>query len=299
MAGGAARVDRGDEARVRPATRDPGWVRALLIAVAVGFIGLFVLMPLVVVFSEALSDGPAAFARSIADEETLHALGLSLLTAVLAVPLNVVFGVAAAWAIARFDFPGKSALVTLIDLPFAVSPVVSGMIFVLLLGTRGVVGPYLEPLGIRVIFALPGIVIATAFVTFPFIARELIPFWQAQGPEQEEAAITLGASGWTTLFRVSLPTARYALLYGVVLATARALGEFGAVSVVSGHIRGRTNTLPLHIEILYGEFQYQSAFTAASLFAVMGLGTLAAKYFLERRMSMDRGERSAGAATSS
>lgn len=288
MAGAAkTRIVKRAEPKPRPATRDPGWVAWGLIAVALGFLGLFVVLPLTIVFYEAFRQGMGPFTTALIDPDTLSAIKLSLITVALAVPLNIVFGVAAAWAIGRFDFPGKSFLVTLIDLPFAVSPVVSGMVFVLLFGTRGLLGPFLEPAGIKIIFALPGIVLATAFVTFPFVARELIPFWQTQGKDQEEAALILGAKPWTMFWKVSLPTARYALLYGVVLATARALGEFGAVSVVSGHIRGQTNTLPLHIEVLYGEYQFQGAFAVASLFAVFGLGTLVAQWLLERRIASD------------
>jgi len=263
-------------------------VRRLLIGIAVSFVFVFVALPLLLVFSEALKGGLGGYVAAITDEETLHALGLTVLVVLVSIPLNVVFGIAAAWAIARFDFPGKSFLVTLIDLPFAVSPVVSGMVFVLLLGARGVLGQYLEPYGIKIIFATPGLVIATTFVTFPFVARELIPFWQTQGAQEEEAAITLGAGGLRVLRKVSLPAARYALLYGVVLASARALGEFGAVSVVSGHIRGETNTLPLHIEILYGEYQMQAAFAVASLFALFGLVTLVAKWWLEKKSRLER-----------
>ncbi|MBK6518119.1 MAG: sulfate ABC transporter permease subunit CysW [Polyangiaceae bacterium] len=289
MAGVAGSVASraGGASKVRRVTRDPAWARALLMMLALGFVGLFVVAPLAVVFSEAVRGGLGPFVAAVAHPETWSAIKLSLLVVVLAVPLNIVFGVAAAWAIARFEFRGKGALITLIDLPFAVSPVVSGMIFVLLFGGHGLLGPYLRPMGIKVIFALPGIVLATAFVTFPFVARELIPFWQARGSQDEEAAQVLGAGPWTTLFRVSLPTAKYALLYGVVLSTARALGEFGAVSVVSGHIRGRTNTLPLHVEILYGEYQFQAAFAVASLFALMGIATLGAKWALERKMAAD------------
>ncbi len=287
MAGAAKRRAGRKAPAPRPATRDPRWVVWLLMTVAFGFLGLFVVLPLTIVFVEAFREGLGPFTDALAEPDTLAALQLSLLTVALAVPLNIVFGVAAAWAIGRFEFPGKSFLVTLIDLPFAVSPVVSGMVFVLLFGARGLLGPYLEPAGIQIVFALPGIVLATAFVTFPFVARELIPFWQTQGNDQEEAALILGAKPWTMFWKVSLPTARYALLYGVVLATARALGEFGAVSVVSGHIRGQTNTLPLHIEVLYGEYQFQGAFAVASLFAVFGLATLVAQWLLERRMTLD------------
>ncbi|NUP07944.1 MAG: sulfate ABC transporter permease subunit CysW [Polyangiaceae bacterium] len=289
MAGGASGIaNRATSAsKLRRATRDPGWAKALLISVAVGFIGLFVVVPLAVIFTEALRDGFGPFFAALSNPDTQNALQLSLLVVVLSIPLNIVFGIAAAWAIARFQFPGKGALITLIDLPFAVSPVVSGMIFVLLFGAQGVLGPFLDSIGVKIVFALPGIVLATAFVTFPFVARELIPFWQSRGAEDEEAALVLGARPWTMLFRISLPTAKYALLYGVVLATARALGEFGAVSVVSGHIRGKTNTLPLYIEILYGEYQFQSAFSVASMFALMGLLTLFAKWLLERRIAAD------------
>lgn len=289
MAGAARKILSARRAApTRPATSDPPLVKWTLLVVALGFLGLFVVLPLAVVFVEALKEGIGPFFDALSHPDTVSAIKLSLAAVALAVPLNIVFGVAAAWAIGRFDFPGKSILVTMIDLPFAVSPVVSGMVFVLLFGARGVLGPYLEPAGIKIVFALPGIVLATAFVTFPFVARELIPFWQTQGKEQEEAAMVLGAKPWTMFFRVSLPVARYALLYGVVLATARALGEFGAVSVVSGHIRGETNTLPLHIEVLYGEFQFQGAFAVASIYVVFGLGTLVAQWLLERRMATDQ-----------
>lgn len=287
MAGGAPGRGPGNE-RSRRAARDPSWAAGVLIALAVGFIGVFVVAPLAVVFVEAFREGWGPFVAALSDPETTNAITLSLTTVALAIPLNVVFGVAAAWAIGRFEFRGKGALITLIDLPFAVSPVVSGMVFVLLFGTRGLLGPLLDSLGLEVIFSLPGIVLATTFVTSPFVARELIPFWQSKGTEEEEAALVLGASPWRMFRKVSLPSARYALLYGVVLATARALGEFGAVSVVSGHIRGETNTLPLYIEILYGEYHFQGAFAVATLFAVMGIATLFVKWLLETRLAEDR-----------
>jgi sulfate transport system permease protein len=258
-------------------------LRRLLIAVALGFLGLFVLLPLAVVFEQALGRGLAAYVDALREPDAVAALRLTVLTAALAVPLNVAFGLATAWAVARFDFPGKSLLVTLVDLPFAVSPVIAGMVFVLLLGRRGLLGPWLDGLGLKVVFAVPGIVLATVFVTFPLVARELIPVMEATGPEEEEAARLLGASGWQIFRRVTLPNVKWGLLYGVVLCNARAMGEFGAVSVVSGHIRGLTNTLPLHVEILYNEYQFQAAFAVASLLAFLALATLAAQGALEWR----------------
>jgi sulfate transport system permease protein len=266
------------------ATAEPVWVRRIIIAVAVGFVGLFVLVPLAAVFGEALRHGAQAFVHAIADPVALSAVKLTFLAASIAVPLNLVFGVAASWAIARFRFPGRSILITLIDLPLAVSPVIAGMVFVLLFGKHGLIGPWLTAHGVKVIFALPGIVLATTFVTFPFVARELIPLMEAQGAEEEEAAIVLGASGWQTFVRVTLPKIKWGLLYGVVLCTARAMGEFGAVSVVSGHIRGRTNTLPLHVEILYNEYEYQAAFAVASLLVVLALASLVARRVIARRV---------------
>ncbi len=266
------------------ATHEPAWIRRLVIAVAAGFVGLFVLVPLAAVFGEAFRNGVAAFGHAVSDPAALSAVRLTFLAAAIAVPLNVVFGVAAAWAIARFHFPGRSLLLTLIDLPLAVSPVIAGMVFVLLFGKQGLIGPWLSAHGIKVIFALPGIVLATTFVTFPFVARELIPLMEAQGAEEEEAAIVLGASGWQTFLRVTLPKIKWGLLYGVVLCTARAMGEFGAVSVVSGHIRGRTNTLPLHVEILYNEYEYQAAFAVASLLVVLALASLVARRVIARRV---------------
>jgi sulfate transport system permease protein len=266
------------------ATHEPVWIRRLVIGVAAAFVGLFVLVPLAAVFGEALRNGLAAYGHAIADPAALSAVKLTFLAAGIAVPLNVVFGIAAAWAIARFRFPGRALLITLIDLPLAVSPVIAGMVFVLLFGKQGLIGPWLSGHGVQVIFALPGIVLATTFVTFPFVARELIPLMEAQGAEEEEAAIVLGASGWQTFMRVTLPKIKWGLLYGVVLCTARAMGEFGAVSVVSGHIRGRTNTLPLHVEILYNEYEYQAAFAVASILVVLALASLALRRVIARRV---------------
>jgi sulfate/thiosulfate transport system permease protein len=263
------------------ATTEPSVVRWLLIGTAVLFLVLFLFLPLAVVFASALAKGVAAYGDSFRQPETLAAIRLTLLTAGIAVPLNLVFGVAAAWAIGKFEFVGKSLLITLIDLPFSVSPVVSGLIFVLLFGLQGLFGPWLVDHDIRIIFAVPGIVLATIFVTFPFVARELIPLIQAQGNEEEEAALTLGASGWQTFLRVTLPNIKWGLLYGVILCNARAMGEFGAVSVVSGHIRGLTNTVPLHIEILYNEYQFVPAFAVASLLALLALLTLVIKSVVE------------------
>lgn len=266
-------------------TTEPRWVRATLIAVALGFVGSVLVLPLLVVLLEASSKGVEAWLRAVGHPDTLAAIRLTLLVASIAVPLSTAFGVAAAWAITKFDFPGKSALVTLIDLPFAVSPVVSGMIYVLLFGRQGLLGPWLSAHDVRIVFALPGIVLATTFVTSPFVARELIPYMQAQGIEEEESAIVLGASGWQTFFRVTLPNARWGLMYGVVLATARAMGEFGAVSVVSGHVRGETNTVPLHVEILYDEHDFSGAFAVASLLVGVGSVSLVLKRWLEGRAS--------------
>jgi sulfate transport system permease protein len=268
------------------ATDEPAWARRIVIAIAVGFVGLFVVVPLAAVFAEALRNGIAAYGRAIVDPIALAAVKLTLLAAGISVPLNVVFGVAAAWAIARFRFPGRSVLITLIDLPLAVSPVIAGMVFVLLFGKQGLVGPWLGTHGVKIIFALPGIVLATTFVTFPFVARELIPLMESQGAEEEEAAIVLGASGWQTFLRITLPKIKWGFLYGVVLCTARAMGEFGAVSVVSGHIRGRTNTLPLHVEILYNEYEYQAAFAVASLLAILALASLVARRVIARRVEV-------------
>jgi sulfate transport system permease protein len=271
-------------ARAAAATTDPRWVRLALTGVALGFVGLFLVLPLATVFLQAFSKGLAVFAAAITEADALAAIRLTLLVAAISVPVNAAFGVAAAWAIAKFDFRGKSLLVTAIDLPFAVSPVVSGLIFVLLFGAQGFAGPWLQEHGIRIIFAIPGIVIATTFITFPFVARELIPLMEEQGSEEEEAAISLGASGWQTFRRVTLPNVSLGLLYGIVLLNARAMGEFGAVSVVSGHIRGQTNTMPLHVEILYNEYQGAAAFAVASLLALLAIVTLILKRLLEWRM---------------
>jgi sulfate transport system permease protein len=262
---------------------EPLAVRVGLTVVALSYLVLFLLLPLLAVFTEALRKGWAAYVNAVSEPMALSALKLTLITALVAVPLNLVFGVAAAWAIAKFDFPGKNVLVSLIDLPFAVSPVISGLVFILLFGRLGYLGPFLQAHDLKVVFALPGLVLATVFVTFPFVARELIPVMQAAGREEEEAARVLGASGWTIFRRVTLPSVKWGMLFGVILCNARAMGEFGAVSVVSGHIRGKTNTLPLHVEILYGEYNYQAAFAAASLLAFLALVTLVAKSLVEWR----------------
>jgi len=264
-------------------TDDSPVARIVLTVVALAFIGLFLLLPLVVVFSQALGGGLAAARAAITEPDALSAIYLTLLTAAIAVPLNLVFGVSAAWAVAKFDFRGKSILTTLIDLPFSVSPVVSGLVYVLVFGLQGWLGPWLREHNIKIIFALPGIVLATIFVTFPFVARELIPLMADQGRDEEEAAVSLGATGFQTFFRVTLPNIKWGLLYGVLLCNARAMGEFGAVSVVSGHIRGQTDTMPLHVEVLYNDYQYMSAFAVASLLALLALVTLALKSFLEWR----------------
>ncbi|MBV2204301.1 MAG: sulfate ABC transporter permease subunit CysW [Pseudomonas sp.] len=266
---------------LRRATEEPRLVRWLLIATALAFLGLFLFLPLATVFHEALRKGVDVYWQALREEDALAAIKLTLIAAAIAVPANLVFGVAAAWAIAKFEFRGKSVLLTLIDLPFAVSPVISGLIYVLLFGAQGWFGPWLQAHDIKILFAVPGIVLATIFVTFPFVARELIPLMQAQGNDEEEAAIVLGASAWQTWWRVTLPNVKWGLLYGVILCNARAMGEFGAVSVVSGHIRGQTNTLPLHVEILYNEYNFAAAFAVASLLAVLALVTLAAKQFVE------------------
>ena len=266
------------------ATTEPRWIRWGLIGVTLAFLAVFVVLPLAVVFVAALQKGLTTYWESIKDPMALAAIELTFIAAGIAVPLNMVFGVAASWAIAKFDFPGKQVLTTLIDLPFSVSPVVSGLIFVLIFGLQGWFGPWLNDHDIRIIFAIPGIVLATIFVTFPFVARELIPLMQAQGTEEEEAALTLGASGWQTFRRVTLPNIKWGLLYGVILCNARAMGEFGAVSVVSGHIRGLTNTMPLHIEILYNEYHSAAAFAVASLLALLALVTLALKSIVEWRV---------------
>ena len=263
-------------------TRDAGWVKALVLGLGLTYFAVFLLLPLAVVFIEALRKGWETYLAALVEPDALAAIRLTLTAAAIAVPLNLVFGVAAAWAIAKFEFRGKHLLTTLIDMPFSVSPVVAGLIYVLVFGAQGWFGPWLSAHGLKVIFAVPGIVLATVFVTFPFIARELIPLMQAQGREEEEAAITLGASGWQMFTRVTLSNIKWALLYGVILCNARAMGEFGAVSVVSGHIRGETNTMPLHIEILYNEYQFMASFAVASVLALLALVTLIAKVALER-----------------
>ena len=265
------------------ATTEPAWMRRTLIAIALLFLAMFLFVPLAAVFFEALKKGLGVYVAAITDPDALSAIKLTLIAAAIAVPMNLVFGVAAAWAIAKFEFRGRDLLLTLIDLPFSVSPVIAGLIFVLVFGLQGWLGGWLRDHDLKVIFALPGIVLATVFITFPFVARELIPLMQAQGIEQEEAARVLGAGGWQIFRRITLPNIRWALLYGVILCNARAMGEFGAVSVVSGHIRGQTNTMPLHIEILYNEYQFAAAFAVASLLAGLALVTLALKYVVERR----------------
>jgi sulfate/thiosulfate transport system permease protein len=274
-------TERARPPKSRSAVREPAWVRMMLVTVAVLFLGIFVLVPLCAVFGEALKKGLNIYLASFNDSAAFAAIQLTLLVAAIAVPANLVFGLAAAWAIAKFEFPGKGLLVTLIDLPFAVSPVVAGLIYVLIFGAQGWLGPFLQEHDIKIIFAVPGIVLATIFVTFPFIARELIPVMQAQGSEEEQVALSLGASGWQTFCRVTLPNVRWALIYGVILCNARAMGEFGAVSVVSGHIRGLTNTIPLHVEILYNEYNFVAAFAMASLLAVLALVTLLIKSLVE------------------
>jgi sulfate transport system permease protein len=266
-----------------PATREPNWVKWSILILSLAFFGLFLLLPLVSVFTEALRKGFAVYLQAITQPDTLSAMRLTLLAAAIAIPLNVVFGVAAAWAIAKFEFRGKQLLTTLIDLPFSVSPVVVGLMYVLVFGVNGWFGPWLVAHDLKVIFAVPGIILATVFVTFPFIARELIPLMQAQGSDAEEAAVSLGASGWQTFWYVTLPNIKWGLLYGVILCNARAMGEFGAVSVVSGHLRGQTTTLPLQVEILYNEYQFSAAFAVASLLALLALLTLVIKLYVEWR----------------
>lgn len=266
------------------ATQEPRWVRWLITAIGLGFLLFFLGLPLLAVFVEALAQGWPAYLEALKEPEARSAMWLSIGIALAVLPFNILFGVAAAWTIAKFDFRGKSLLVTLIDLPFAVSPVVAGLIFILLFGANGVFGAWLAAHDIKVIFAVPGMILATMFITFPFVARELIPLMQSQGKEEEEAAVSLGASGWQMFWRVTLPNIKWGLLYGVILANARALGEFGAVSVVSGHIRGETNTLPLHVEILYNEYNQIGAFAAASILALLALVTLVAKTVVEWRM---------------
>ncbi|CAO3430412.1 sulfate ABC transporter permease subunit CysW [Azospirillum argentinense] len=270
-----------------PALADSRWVKGLLIATALAFLMLFLVLPLVAVFVEALRRGTDAYWAALMEPDAVAAIKLTLIVAVIAVPMNLLFGVAASWCIAKFDFRGKDVLITLIDLPFSVSPVISGLIYVLLFGLHGLMGPLLKSQGIQIIFAVPGLVLATVFVTFPFVARELIPLMQEQGNEEEEAALVLGASGWQTFWRVTLPNIKWGLLYGVLLCNARAMGEFGAVSVVSGHIRGETNTMPLHVEILYNEYNLVAAFAVASVLAMLALVTLVVKSVLEWRFGAE------------
>jgi sulfate transport system permease protein len=266
-----------------PATREADWLRWTFLVIGLSFFAIFLLLPLVAVFVEALRKGWGTYVAALQEPDALSAVKLTLLAAGISVPLNLVFGVAAAWAIAKFEFRGKQFLITLIDLPFSVSPVIAGLIYVLVFGAQGWFGSWLAEHDVKIVFAVPGIVLATVFVTFPFVARELIPLMEAQGREEEEAAIVLGATGWQTLWRVTLPNIKWGLLYGVILCNARAMGEFGAVSVVSGHIRGMTNTLPLHVEILYNEYNFAAAFAVASILALLALVTLAIKTYIEYR----------------
>ena len=275
-------MSSGSSARL--ANSEPRWLRWLLTGVGLAFLFFFLALPLVAVFVEAFSGGWSAYLQALKDPEALSAIGLTVFIAVFVLPFNVVAGVAAAWAITRFEFRGKSLLITLIDLPFAVSPVVVGIVFLLIFGAQGLFGPWLSAHDIKIVFALPGMIIVTLFITFPFVARELIPLMQAQGRDEEEAAVSLGATGWQMFFRVTLPNIKWGLLYGVILANARAMGEFGAVSVVSGHIRGETNTLPLHVEILYNEYNAVGAFASASVLALLALVTLVAKTIVEWQM---------------
>jgi len=262
---------------------EPAWVRWTLIVLALIFLGGFLLIPLAAVFANAFSHGLRAYWEAVRDRETLLAMRLTFITVIVAVPLNLIFGLAASWAITKFDFRGKNLLITLIDLPFTVSPVIAGVIFILLFGSRGIFGPWLAAHDIKIVFALPGIILATTFVTFPFVARELIPLMQLQGVDDEEAAMVLGANGWQTFLRITLPNIRWGMLYGIILSTARAMGEFGAVSVVSGHIRGQTITMPLQVEILYNEYNFVAAFAVASLLAVVAVATLVLKKLAERK----------------
>ncbi|NTV69074.1 MAG: sulfate ABC transporter permease subunit CysW [Azonexaceae bacterium] len=269
------------------ATQEPSWVRYALLTVGLGFLFIFLGLPLVAVFVEALAQGVPVYLEALKEPETRSAIGLTIGIALAVLPFNIVFGVGAAWAIAKFEFRGKSLLITLIDLPFAVSPVVAGLIFILLFGAQGTFGEWLSAHDLKIIFAVPGMILATLFITFPFIARELIPLMQSQGKDEEEAAVSLGASGFQMFWRVTLPNIKWGLLYGVILSNARAMGEFGAVSVVSGHIRGETNTLPLHVEILYNEYNAIGAFAAASILALLALVTLVAKTIVEWRMKKE------------
>ena len=269
----------------RPATREPAWLKWTLIVISMAFFTLFLLLPFLAVFVEALRKGWGTYVAALTDPDALSAIRLTLLAAAIAVPINLVFGIAAAWAIAKFEFTGKGLLTTLIDLPFSVSPVIAGLCLVLIFGSAGWLAPLLDATGIKILFAVPGIVLATIFITVPFIARELIPLMEAQGREEEEAALVLGATGWQTFWNVTLPNIKWGLLYGVILCNARAMGEFGAVSVVSGHIRGQTTTMPLHVEILYNEYQFAAAFAVASLLALLAVVTLAVKTYIEWQAS--------------
>ncbi len=286
VAAQASAARRGNT-RAALSTTEPTWVRWLLIGVALTFLMLFLVLPLAAVFTEALRKGFGAYLAALQEPDAWSAIKLTLVAAAISVPLNLVFGVSAAWAVAKFQFPGKAFLTTLIDLPFSVSPVVAGLIYVLMFGAQGWFGPWLQAHDVKVIFAVPGIVLATIFVTFPFIARELIPLMQAQGTDEEQAAVVLGANGWQTFWHVTLPNIKWGLVYGVILCNARAMGEFGAVSVVSGHIRGQTNTLPLHVEILYNEYQSVAAFAVASLLAILALVTLVIKQVAQWRHEQD------------
>jgi sulfate transport system permease protein len=277
-----------EAAGFRRAHEDPPWVRRLLVAVALLFLGGFLLLPAAAVLVEAFRGGLEVWARAVTEADALAAIRLTLLVAAIAVPLNALFGIAAAWSLTRFRFRGQNLLLTLIDLPFGVSPVIAGMSTVLLFGAQGIFGPWAQAHGLKIVFAVPGIVLATVFVTFPFVARELIPFMQQQGREEEEAALVMGASGWQILSRVTVPNVRWSLLYGLILCNARAMGEFGAVSVVSGHIRGETNTLPLHVEVLYNEYAFRAAFAAASLLFLLALVTLVAKKAMEWQQRRER-----------
>ncbi|MFZ1110779.1 MAG: sulfate ABC transporter permease subunit CysW [Rhodomicrobium sp.] len=288
--GGGGKAFARPQLASRPArlAGEPLLVRVVIVALALGFLGLFIAIPLASVFVQAFAKGVSVYLNAIKEPDALSAIRLTLIVAAASVALNLFFGMAAAWAITKFRFPGKTLLITLIDLPFSVSPVVSGLVFVLLFGLQGLLGPWLSEHNVKILFALPAIVLATMFVTFPFVARELIPLMQEQGTAEEEAALSLGASGFSTFLRVTLPNIKWALLYGVLLCNARAMGEFGAVSVVSGHIRGETNTMPLHIEILYNEYQFAAAFAVASLLALLALVTLVLKTLLERKLEHRR-----------
>jgi sulfate/thiosulfate transport system permease protein len=287
--GPAAELERTEaRATFRPAHEDPPWVRRLLIGAALLFLAGFLLVPAAAVLWEAFRGGLEVWVKAVSERDAWSAIRLTLLVAAIAVPLNAVFGLAAAWSLTRFRFRGQNVLLTLIDLPFGVSPVIAGMCTVLLFGAQGILGPWAQGHGLRIVFAVPGIVMATVFVTFPFVARELIPFLQQQGREEEEAALVMGASGWQILSRVTVPNVRWSLLYGIILCNARAMGEFGAVSVVSGHIRGQTNTLPLHVEVLYNEYAFRAAFAVASLLFLLALLTLLAKKLMEWQQRRER-----------